>query len=119
MSERRAVLTPEEDDLEMAVVPGLAAEDRLEITFGPLDRGAVRQPPAGREPMDVRVDRKGRHLERLRHDDTGGLVSDACQRFEKLPVGDDLSPTVDDLIGGNGRLDSFNASVIGVETATL
>src|SRR6478735_3540066 len=52
--ERRAVLATEEDDLEMARVPRLPWEHRLQVTFGALDLRAVRQTPARGEPVDVR-----------------------------------------------------------------
>ena len=44
----------------------------------------ARESPARRQPVDVRVDRKGRDPEGLHQHDARGLVTDAGQRFEFL-----------------------------------
>ena len=57
--------------------------------------------------MDVGVDRERRHTERLGHHDTGGLVADAGERLEEVPVGDDLAAGIDDLVRRGAQVPSL------------
>ena len=57
---RRAVLAAEVDDLQVQRVPGASGKTALEVALGPLDAAAVGEPPAGRQAVDVGVDREGR-----------------------------------------------------------
>ena len=49
--------------------------------------------------MDVGVDQERRHAKRLGHHHTCGLVADAGERLEKIPVGNDLARSVKNLMG--------------------
>lgn len=84
MTARRTVLPPEEDDLQVPPMPLVLGEERLEIGLGALDGRPRRQPPALGQPMDVRVDREGRHAEGLHHQHRRRLVPDPRQRLERL-----------------------------------
>ena len=53
--------------------------------------------------MDVGVDRERRHAKRLGHHHTCGLVADAGERLEKIPVGNDLARSVKNLMGHRRR----------------
>ncbi len=125
MAEGRAVLAAEVDDLQVAVVPPVAGEHRLQIVFGAFHVRPVRQAPSEGESVDVGVDGERRHAEGLRHHDTGRLVTDAGQRLEERPIGQHLSAGVDDLVGcqpevlglGRGQPDLANdgEDLVGVE----
>ena len=84
------MLAPEEDDLEVQAYPRGLREDRFQVALRALDRGAVREPPALRETVDVRVDGERGDAEGLREDDARGLVADARQRLELLEGARDL-----------------------------
>jgi len=103
----RTVITTEEDYLQMTSIPGFFWEDSLEIAFGLRDVRAVGEPPAISKAMDVRIDRKRRHTKRLRHNDACRLVPHTRERFEKLPVADDLAARVEDLVSHRGQVASL------------
>ena len=71
----------------MQLVPVLGGEELLEVALGLHDVAIVREAPARGEPVDVRVDREGGDTEGLRHDDAGGLVSDAGEGLELVHIG--------------------------------
>ena len=104
VTEGGAELAPEEDDLEVAAIPGLLREGLLQIAFGALDRASVGESPASGQAVDVRVDRERGHPVGLGHDDAGGLVAHAGERLEELPVGLELAARVDDLGGGRPQV---------------
>ena len=79
MSLGGAIFPAEEDDLEVAPVPGVSREHRLQVPLGSLDGGAVREPPTIGESVDVGVHGKRGFTEGLRHDDAGCLVPDTGQ----------------------------------------
>ena len=56
-----------------------ACKQFFQIDLRLLHAAAVRQLPALREPVDVGINRKRRHMERLRHHHARGLVADAGQ----------------------------------------
>jgi hypothetical protein len=84
---RRAVFAPEVDDLEVDASPGGLGEEALQVALGLHDAAAAREAPARGEPVDVGVDGKGRHAERLHHHHARGLVADAGKRLQQREVG--------------------------------
>jgi hypothetical protein len=90
------VLPSEQDDLEVQAAPGQRRIQLLEVALGLLDRPAVREAPAGGQPVDVGVDREGGLAEGLRHHDAGGLVAHAGQRLERFEVGGHLPAVLPD-----------------------
>ena len=83
------MLAPEEDDLQVEPVPGRLGERRREIRLGALDRGAVRQPPARRQPVDVRVDRENGRMQPKHQETACDLYADPRERNKKVfGVGD-------------------------------
>src|SRR4051812_1361279 len=77
MAARGAMLATEVDHLQVQLCPGGLREGALQVGLGVADVVAAGQPPARREPVDVRVYREGGPPERLTHHDAGGLVADA------------------------------------------
>jgi hypothetical protein len=61
-----AVLPSIENQLNMQLVPALRRKEFFKIGLGLLNAFAVRQLPALREAVDMRIDRKRRNAERLR-----------------------------------------------------
>src|SRR5690606_32562169 len=92
-----AVLAAEVDDLQVAPVPGGPRERLLEVGLDLLHGRAAREAPAACEPEDVGVHRERGHVERLRHHDARGLVADAGEALEELPVRHQLTTGLDDL----------------------
>ena len=84
MTPRRTMLATEINDLQVQLVPRRRREQGLQIRLGTLDTVPIRQAPARRQPMDVRIDRKGRHPEGLRHQHRRRLVPDPRQRLQRL-----------------------------------
>ncbi len=87
MCARRAVLAAEVDELQMAADPLVLGIERLEIALGLDDVPTARESEALGQAMDVRVHRKRRDSESLRHHDARALVPDAGQRLERLEIG--------------------------------
>lgn len=58
MPQRRTVLPPKIDEPEVVVVPLGLRQQRLEVSFGLFHCLALCEPPALRQPVDVRVHRK-------------------------------------------------------------
>lgn len=56
---RRTVLPPKIDEPEVVVVPLFLRQQRLEVSFSLLHCLTLCQPPALRQPVDVRVHREG------------------------------------------------------------
>ena len=94
----RAVVTAEEDDLQMPVVPRVFGKDGFQVLLGLDHVRAVGQSPPGRKPLDVSINRERWHSKRLRQHHTSGLVTHASKRFHELPAGKDLAASVEDLM---------------------
>src|SRR5690606_13573813 len=86
VAQRRAVLAPEVDDLQVQPAPALRRIKTAQVLLGPADAAPVREPPPRGEAMDVGVDRERRDTERLREHDARRLAPDAGQRLERLAV---------------------------------
>ena len=78
----------------MKFVPLVFGEQALGVTLGLLDGFAVREIPTVHQPMDVGVDREGRHPKRLAHYHRRGLVSHAWQGFEGVKILRHVAPVL-------------------------
>ncbi len=87
---RRAVLASIKNDLQMKRVPKLFWKKSLQVALGLGHIFSTRKPPPRCEAMDVCVDRKAWHPERLRHHDLCGLVTDSRKGFESFQIGRDF-----------------------------
>ncbi len=48
--------------------------------------------------MNVSVNWKGWNAKSLRHDNARRLVTNTCERFEEFPIGNDFTPTIQNLL---------------------
>jgi hypothetical protein len=88
---RRAVLASIKNDLQVKRVPAFFRKKALQVMLGLSHIFSTRKPPPRCEAMDVRVDRKARHSERLCHHDLCGLVADSRKGFESFQIGRDFA----------------------------
>jgi hypothetical protein len=70
-----AILTTVKDDLQVKCVPASFGKGALQIPLCFNYVPASGEAPSLCQSMDMRIDRKGRHPEGLRHDNASGLVS--------------------------------------------
>src|SRR6266849_7574153 len=87
----RTVLPSEVNDLKEALAPGIGREKFFQVCFGLSDLLAARKTPTRGQPVNMRVDRKGRLAECLCHHDAGAFVADAGQLFKLLDVARNLA----------------------------
>ena len=81
-----AILASEINDLQMERVPARLGEGLLQISLRLDDVASPGQTPALCQTVNMRIDRKGRHSKRLRHDDAGGFVADAGQFLQRFQI---------------------------------
>ena len=75
---------PEVDNLQVALFPFAFGENFLQVLFRLFNAAPVRESPARRQPVDVRVDGEGGNLEDMAHHDACRLVAHAGQGFQFL-----------------------------------
>ena len=78
----RAMLSTDEDDLQVQVVPVFLGENRLEVTFRSFNIRAVGKSPPRSKAMDVGVDGEGRDAEGLGHHHARCFVAHARQGLQ-------------------------------------
>src|ERR1017187_8231610 len=98
-SARGAVFAAKIYHPQVQLVPARLREQRLQVALRLPNVATTREPPALREPVNVRVDGERRDVEGLRHDDAGRLVAHTRQLLQlrerarhgaPVPLGDDL-----------------------------
>lgn len=78
-----AMLASVKDDAQVEFIPLGRWEEAFEVALGLFDVFSGCEFPTFGEAVDVGIDGKGSYTERLGHDDRGGFVADAGQRFER------------------------------------